>query len=120
MDEKKLSKSPVPKVNKNSKQDLSSPPKKPSSTPAPPNEKMIANRLSKPVIKQKEPVTGILAEYFNSMIEISNLLSSTLSENPEFGEIWGIIKAYVDQFKTVDEQGNLIVAQMIESGNQNE
>lgn len=65
-------------------------------------------------------MTGALAEYFNSMIEILNLLSSTLSENPEFGEIWGIIKAYVSQFKSVDEQGNLIVAQMIEAGNQNE
>jgi len=36
------------------------------------------------------------------MTELLNLLSVTLSENPEFGEIWAIIKEFVRQFESVD------------------
>ena len=46
---------------------------------------MIENPLSKPVIRERTPVTGPVAEYLNQMIELLNLLSSTLAENPEFG-----------------------------------
>ena len=53
------------------------------------------------------------------MIEILNLLSTTLIENPQFGQIWSIIKAYIDQFKSIDEQGNSILAQMIDKGDKN-
>lgn len=29
------------------------------------------------------------------------------------GDMWDIIKSIVDQFKSIDEQGNLLAAQML-------
>lgn len=60
-----------------------------------------------------------MLQYVNEMIELLELLSTTLKENPQFGDIWEIIKSFVSQFASIDEQGNLLAAQMMESGDQN-